>query len=59
MYLTIEMEDVDRLYQQLKQKGVPITIGLRTEPWGDHHFAIQDPNGAGIDLVTYSAPPTR
>lgn len=59
MYLTIEVEDVDQLYQQLKQKGVPITIELRTESWGDRHFAIQDPNGIGIDLVTYSAPPTR
>jgi catechol 2,3-dioxygenase-like lactoylglutathione lyase family enzyme len=59
MYLTIEVEDVDQLYQQLKKKGVPIRIDLRTEPWGDRHFAIEDPNGIGIDLVTYSAPTSK
>jgi len=33
-----------------------IAIDLREEPWGDRHFAIVDPNGIGIDIVTYSAP---
>ena len=54
MYLTIEVDDVDALYQTLKKKGVAIKIDIRNEPWGDRHFAIQDPNGVGIDLVTYS-----
>lgn len=31
-------------------------IGIRDEPWGDRHFAIKDPNGIGIDIVTYTAP---
>ena len=59
MYLTIEVDDVNRLYQELKRKGVPIKIELRTEPWGDRHFAIEDPNGIGIDLVKYSAPQNK
>ncbi|RZJ69494.1 MAG: glyoxalase, partial [Flavobacterium sp.] len=54
MYLTIEVDDVDTLYQSLKKKGIPIKIEIRNEPWGDRHFAIQDPNGVGIDLVKYS-----
>ena len=56
VYLTIEVENVDDYYRSLKQQGVPIAIGLREEPWGDRHFAIIDPNGIGIDIVTYSAP---
>ena len=56
MYLTIEVEDVDKLYAEMKKKGVEIKIELRDEPWGDRHFAIQDPNGIGIDLVFYKAP---
>ncbi|GJH40007.1 glyoxalase [Capnocytophaga sp. HP1101] len=56
VYLTIEVENVDEVYQSLKAKGVPIAIELRDEPWGDRHFAITDPNGIGIDIVTYSAP---
>ncbi|MNE03779.1 Glyoxalase-like domain protein [compost metagenome] len=54
VYLTIEVEDVDKVYKELKQKGIAIKIDLRNEPWGDRHFAIQDPNGIGIDIVTYS-----
>ena len=54
MYLTIEVDDVDKIYNDLKKKGVVIEIDIRNEPWGDRHFAIQDPNGIGIDLVRYN-----
>ena len=54
MYLTIEVDDVDKLYNELKQKNVSIKIDIRDEPWGDRHFAILDPNGVGIDIVQYS-----
>lgn len=56
MYLTIEVDDVDSIYYDLKKKGVPIKIDIRNEPWGDRHFAIEDPNGIGIDIVKYSPP---
>jgi catechol 2,3-dioxygenase-like lactoylglutathione lyase family enzyme len=55
VYLTIEVADVDKLYDELKDKGVDIKIELRDEPWGDRHFAIVDPNGVGIDIVTHTA----
>lgn len=54
VYLTIEVEDVDGIYQNLKEQGVEIKIDIRNEPWGDRHFAIQDPNGVGIDFVKYT-----
>ena len=54
MYLTIEVDDVDKVYEEIKKKGVPIKIELKDEPWGDRHFAIEDPNGIGIDIVKYS-----
>lgn len=56
MYLTIEVDDVDEIYEALKKKGIDIIIDIRDEPWGDRHFSIKDPNGIGIDLVTYAAP---
>lgn len=56
MYLTIEVEDVDDLYHKLIAKGVEIKIDIRDEAWGDRHFAIEDPNGIGIDIVTYKKP---
>lgn len=56
MYLTIEVDDVDKIYKELKKKSVAIKIEIRDEPWGDRHFAIEDPNGIGIDIVKYSPP---
>ncbi len=56
VYLTIEVEDVDKVYKTLKNKGIPIQIEIRNEAWGDRHFAIVDPNGIGIDIVTYTKP---
>jgi catechol 2,3-dioxygenase-like lactoylglutathione lyase family enzyme len=54
MYLTIEVDEVDKIYNELKNKGVDIKIEIRNEPWGDRHFAIEDPNGIGIDIIKYS-----
>lgn len=59
MYLTIEVDDVDKIYNDLKKKDVEIKIDIRNEPWGDRHFAIQDPNGIGIDIVNYSPPQSK
>lgn len=54
VYLTIEVENVDEVYKQLKDKGIQMEIEIRDEPWGDRHFAVKDPNGIGIDIVTYT-----
>lgn len=56
VYLTIEVENVDKAYEQIKTKGIPVEIEIRDEAWGDRHFAIIDPNGIGVDIVTYTKP---
>lgn len=56
VYLTIEVDDVDYMYEEISDKNVEIIVEMRDELWGDRHFAISDPNGIGIDIVTYSAP---
>jgi catechol 2,3-dioxygenase-like lactoylglutathione lyase family enzyme len=56
MYLTIEVDNVDEVYKKLQKMSVNIIVDIRDEPWGDRHFAIQDPNGVGIDIVRYNAP---
>lgn len=56
VYLTLEVAQVDKEYARIKALGVPIAIALRDEPWGDRHFAITDPNGVNIDIVTYNRP---
>lgn len=56
VYLTIEVENVEAVYEDLKSKDVEINVELREEPWGDRHFAIEDPNGVAIDIVEYHQP---
>ncbi len=56
VYLTIEVKNVDEVYKTLKEKGIQMEIEIRDEVWGDRHFAIKDPNGIGIDIVTYTKP---
>ncbi|SEB98036.1 Glyoxalase-like domain-containing protein [Tenacibaculum sp. MAR_2009_124] len=56
VYFTIEVDDVDSLYNELQKKDTKIITPIRNEPWGDRHFTIVDPNGIGIDIVTYTDP---
>ncbi|GAB3328400.1 VOC family protein [Larkinella ripae] len=56
VYLTIEVDDVDAEYERIKALNVPFEIEIRDEPWGDRHFAIVDPNGIGVDVVTFTPP---
>lgn len=53
-YLTVEVKNVDEEYDRIKKLGCKIELELKDEVWGDRHFVIKDPNGLGIDLVTYS-----
>lgn len=56
VYLTLEVPDVAAEYDRIRRLNVPIAFALREEPWGDRHFAVVDPNGVGIDIVTYHPP---
>ncbi len=56
VFLTIEVEDVDQVYERIKNLPVTIEIEIRDEPWGDRHFAFYDPNGVAIDVVKYTNP---
>ncbi len=54
MCLTIDVSNVDKIYQDLKDRKIDIIIDIRDAPWSDRYFAIQDPNGIEIDIVKYS-----
>ena len=59
VFLTVEVADVDAEYARVQSLQVPIEVSIRNEPWGDRHFAIVDPNGIGIDFVTYTPPSAK
>jgi uncharacterized glyoxalase superfamily protein PhnB len=56
VFLTVEVPDVDAEYRRIRNLGVPVEVELRDEPWGERHFAVVDPNGIGVDIVTYTPP---
>ncbi len=56
VYFTVEVSDVDAEYRRMQSLKVPVQVRLRDETWGDRHFAIVDPNGIGVDIVTCKAP---
>ncbi|WP_018653577.1 VOC family protein [Actinomadura flavalba] len=40
---------------RLREAGVPITMPLREEPWGERLFQVTDPNGVIVQFVEWAA----
>ncbi|MDQ0419216.1 putative glyoxalase superfamily protein PhnB [Peteryoungia aggregata LMG 23059] len=49
--LNFEVEDVDTVYDRLKEAGLPILLHIRNEDFGQRHFITADPNGVLIDVI--------
>lgn len=43
-------EEQDRL----RAEGVPITMPLREEPWGERLFQVTDPNGVIVQFIEWA-----
>lgn len=48
---SLEVEDADAAFAVAKSKSLKVVLELRSEDWGQRHFAIQDPNGVYLDIV--------
>ena len=51
--LSIEVSDIDELYEKAKTLHHEITYEITNEPWGVRRFFVKDPNGAIINLMTH------
>ena len=56
--ITLELDDVDRLFLRAADVGAPIRADVRDEEWGQRHFLTEDPTGLLVDVVQ-PIPPTR
>ncbi len=56
IWIAIDVDDVASEYERVAALGIPIEVELRSEAWGDRHFAVLDPNGIGIDVVEHHQP---
>jgi catechol 2,3-dioxygenase-like lactoylglutathione lyase family enzyme len=53
LVLNFEVSDVDAEWRRLVDEGgLPAELELRSEPFGQRHFIVADPNGVLIDVIT-------
>ncbi len=52
--LSIEVSDVDILYQKAEELNYEITYEIKDEPWGVRRFWVKDPNGVTINLMKHT-----
>ena len=49
--LSVEVDDVDAVYEAVTAQGAEIVHPLRDEAWGVRRFFVIDPNGRVVNVV--------
>ena len=52
--LSIEVDDVDRIYARATSAGYDIVYGLTDEPWGVRRFFVRDPCGTVVNILSHA-----
>ncbi|MEN7550476.1 VOC family protein [Rapidithrix thailandica] len=53
IFLSIEISDVDKMYELAKSMNHEIVYEITNESWGVRRFFVKDPNGVTINLLTH------
>ena len=51
--VSIEVDDVDDVYERARTAGAEIVYPLTDEDWGLRRFFVRDPNGAVINVTQH------
>jgi uncharacterized glyoxalase superfamily protein PhnB len=51
--VSIEVDDVDEVYERAQAAGAEIVYPLTDEEWGLRRFFVRDPNGAVINVTQH------
>ena len=51
--LSIEVGDVDQIYERARSAGVEITYDITDEPWGVRRFFLRDPLGKTVNILSH------
>ncbi|WP_020502285.1 VOC family protein [Sciscionella marina] len=54
LILAFVVDDLEGELARLEAEGVPITMPLTTEEWGERAFQVRDPNGVIVQLVDWN-----
>lgn len=52
--VSIEVDDVNLIYQRAQESGVDIVYSLSDEPWGARRFFLRDPSGHVINILSHA-----
>ncbi|WP_329252910.1 VOC family protein [Actinoallomurus sp. NBC_01490] len=55
LILAFVVDDLEGELERLKSEGVPITMPLTVDEWGERSFQVRDPNGVIVQLVDWNA----
>ncbi len=50
------VDDADKLAATLTEAGISLETDVITEPWGQRHFYVRDPEGTWLDVIQLVAP---
>ncbi len=53
IFLSIEVSEIDALYEKAKKLKYEIVYPITDEPWGVRRFFVKEPNGAIINLLAH------
>jgi uncharacterized glyoxalase superfamily protein PhnB len=53
LILAFVVDDLEGELARLESEGVPITMPLTEEEWGERAFQVRDPNGVIVQLVDW------
>jgi uncharacterized glyoxalase superfamily protein PhnB len=54
LIIAFTVADLEAELARLQQEGVPITMPLTAEEWGERAFQVRDPNGVIVQLVDWN-----
>ncbi len=52
--LSIEVDNIDEIYERVKQRGHKIEYELTDEPWGVRRFYMFDPAGKLLNILRHN-----
>jgi predicted enzyme related to lactoylglutathione lyase len=55
VFISIEISDVDNMYERAEKMSCKIVYKLTNESWGVRRFFVKDPNGATINLLAHKS----
>ncbi|MFQ6325892.1 VOC family protein [Nocardia sp. CWNU-33] len=51
--MSVEVDDVDAVHDDMVAAGADIVYALRDEPWGVRRFFVRDPSGTIVNVVNH------